>query len=218
GAQRAGTTWWYRLIKTHPQVEAASKELHYFDAFWLSGEAHPHPYSDYFPRPPGKVAGEWTPRYMADHWTPPLLATAAPRARLLVSLRDPVDRYVSGLGLRATATSKPRRANAASDGSGGPFANRPVTVSLYRSLYGAQMRHLRRHFPAAQIMVLQFERCVLDPRTELRRTYEFLGLDPNWHPRGIKRVVNATRARVDVPEDDRRAVAAFLEDDVRQLA
>ena len=34
---------------------------------------------------------------MYDAWVPPLLAKAAPDAKILTILRDPVDRYISGL-------------------------------------------------------------------------------------------------------------------------
>src|SRR5213595_3311651 len=38
GAQRCGTSWWYRgTIRSHPQVVRIAKpgkELHYFDRFW----------------------------------------------------------------------------------------------------------------------------------------------------------------------------------------
>ena len=36
---------------------------------------------------------------MWDFWTPPMLRVAAPEARLLVLLRDPLDRFVSGLAI-----------------------------------------------------------------------------------------------------------------------
>ena len=100
GAQRSGTTWWTALIADHPQVaRMVTKELHFFDDFANSG---PSPdvarqYARYFPRPPGRVAGEWTPRYMFDLWTPALLRRCAPDAKLLVLLRDPVERYRSHL-------------------------------------------------------------------------------------------------------------------------
>ena len=50
-----------------------------------------------FPRPAGGVTGEWTPRYMYDHWSLRLLRRAAPEARILVILRDPIERYRSAL-------------------------------------------------------------------------------------------------------------------------
>ena len=51
---------------------AMAKELHFFDRCWESGFAASDIalYARYFPRPGGALAGEWTPGYMIDFWTP----------------------------------------------------------------------------------------------------------------------------------------------------
>ncbi len=102
GAQRSGTTRWFDLIVAHPQVTAplaTRKELHYFDRFHSDAftARDAMDYSEYFPRPEGTLTGEWSPSYLASPWAPAMLASAAPKTRLLVLLRDPVERYLSGL-------------------------------------------------------------------------------------------------------------------------
>ena len=100
GVQRAGTTWWYRLLCDHPSIQRTrGKEAHFFDGYFgrefsdLDAEA----YHRLFPRPRGSLIGEWSPRYLHDFWTPALLRRAAPEAKILVLLRDPLQRYQSGL-------------------------------------------------------------------------------------------------------------------------
>ncbi len=171
GAQRSGTTRWFDLIVAHPQVTApmaTRKELHYFDRFhsdaFTAREAMA--YSEYFPRPEGALTGEWSPSYLASPWAPAMLASAAPQARLLVLLRDPVERYLSGLQRHyrvARARGEPLNATAPLD-------------AFARGLYHSQLTHLLRRFARAQVLVLQYERVSTEPRSELRRTYEFLGL------------------------------------------
>ena len=105
GAQRSGTSWWHGLIETHPHVHALGwpfKELHFFDE---RRDADARAYHELFRRPRGRLAGEWTPRYMYDAHTPALLRRAAPDARLLVMLRDP-DR---AFPFRVRARARPRR-------------------------------------------------------------------------------------------------------------
>ena len=102
GAQKAGTTWWFALIASHPGVaqrDDIHKERHFFDRFAARsfGAEQCTQYHGWFPRPAGMVTGEWTPDYMHLGWVPSLLADAAPRTRLLVLLRDPVERFQSGL-------------------------------------------------------------------------------------------------------------------------
>jgi len=101
GSARSGTTWWDGLINAHPRVSRLSttpKEVHFFDSRWAHdlAQADIAAYHALFARPTGHVAGEWTPGYMLDAWTPALLRRAAPEALLLVLLRDPVERFRSG--------------------------------------------------------------------------------------------------------------------------
>src|SRR5262249_46493046 len=101
GTQRAGTSWWHRLVLAHPGVYRrpdARKELHFFQlGAATNGIESPAAYHASFPRPPATITGEWTPRYIYDPWTPRLLRAVAPDAKLLVLLRDPVARFVSGI-------------------------------------------------------------------------------------------------------------------------
>jgi hypothetical protein len=64
---------------------------------------------------------------------------------------------------------------------------------FHRGLYAGQLRRVLECFPRGQILVLQYERCVADPLSELRRTYAFLGLDPvDFVPSSIERHFNRT--------------------------
>jgi Sulfotransferase domain len=184
GVQRCGTTRWFDLIASHPEVAqpGSRKELHYFDRFFLGGytQADTSTYHQYFPRPQACKTGEWTPLYMSAPWVPRLLAAAAPQARLLVLLRDPIERYVSGLA-HQTEVSHKRAA---------PPSNSMPLEQFARGLYHAQLLELLRHFERSQILILQYERCTREPLPEPRRTFEFLGLadveftpDLEAHPR-----------------------------------
>ncbi len=204
GVQKAGTTWWYRLITRHPGVVSRGhpKELHYFDLladrFTPADAAR---YSQWFPRPPGAITGEWTPRYMADDHTPAQLAMAAPDARLLVLLRDPVERYISGVTMQVARGWPPDDANA-----------------IRRGLYASQLERLYEWFAPEQVLALQYERCVEHVVGELARTYRFLDLDPDFVPRSVGRRINiATRPAVAVDPDRIRALVAQYEPDVTRL-
>lgn len=173
GAQKAGTSWWNRLIEAHPDVVSAGglkKELHFFDRSWETpfDEADIGRYQRYFPVPEdgGKVAGEWTPGYLIDFWAPGLIARAAPGARILVLLRDPVDRFRSGL-THQLATSRD------------PLKHRDIQGAFQRGIYAPQLRRVLAAFPAEQVWVGQYEACRADPAAELARTYAFLGLAPH---------------------------------------
>lgn len=170
GTARSGTSWWDQLIGAHPRVTrlpGRAKELHFFDDRWQHGlgEQDVERYHAFFARPESSLSGEWTPGYMLDAWTPALLRRAAPDARLLVLLRDPVERFRSGRTLaehRFTVGSTARAA---------------ANAAFNRGLYADQLQRLWAAFPRQQVLVLQYEQCVADTRVQLLRTYAFIGLD-----------------------------------------
>ena len=59
-----------------------------------------------------------------------------------------------------------------------------------RGIYADQLQRLWNAFPREQVLVLQYERCVADPASELRRTYAFIGLEPEV-PAGLAAVALA---------------------------
>jgi hypothetical protein len=171
GTARSGTTWWDGLIAAHPDVARAPgvpKELHFFDERWAEDldDGAIAAYHAFFARPPGKRAGEWTPGYMLDAWTPRLIRAAAPDARLIVLVRDPVERFRSGRTLAENRFAVGSTARAAANAAFG------------RGLYADQLLRLWRSWPREQVLVLQYERCLSDARAELRKTFAFLDLDP----------------------------------------
>jgi hypothetical protein len=171
GTARSGTSWWDELINTHPRVRRLAttpKETHFFDQLWQEG-LRPGDVARYhalFARPQGAIAGEWTPGYMLDAWTPALLRQAAPEARLLVLVRDPVERFRSGRTLAENRFTVGSTARAAAN------------AAFSRGLYADQLLRLWRAFPPEQVLVLQYEQCVADPGRLLERTFRFLGLGP----------------------------------------
>lgn len=210
GAQKAGTSWWFNLLLRHPGAYHPGdvhKERHYFARFWSEpfGPEDTPTYHRWFPRPEGRLTGEWTPVYMVQFWVPPLLREAAPDAKILVLLRDPVERYRSGL---THAADRAQRDDP-----------RIATDAMLRGLYGAQLAWLRRTFGADRMLVQQYERCRAQPASELARTYRFVGLDDGFVPETFTEQVNPTRG-VKVPLDDRRRaeLVEVYRDDVAALA
>lgn len=212
GAQKAGTSWWNALIQAHPDVVNAGgqpKELHFFDRSWETpfGDDDAHRYQRYFPVPPGKVAGEWTPGYLIDFWTPELVARAAPEARILVLLRDPIERFRSGL-THQLATSRKR------------IGHRDIQGAFQRGLYAPQLRRVLAAFPREQVFIGQYEACRADTPGQLERTYRFLGLQP-FEPgaNALEGEVNPTTCqKYEAPPALRTALQAGYGADLAQVA
>ncbi len=209
GVQRSGTTWWLTQIRSHPHVASrpdSPKEVHFFDRFFGAdfSDEHLHQYHQFFPRPPGGVSGEWTPCYMYFPWVPPLLAHAAPESKILVMLRDPVERYRSGFTYQLNRDA-PAHALVAAD-------------ALSRGLYHAQLSRVLQHVARDRLLVLQFEECVRNPSQALRRTYEFLGLDADFVPPGLGQVRHQARGeKIPMTDGVRAQLATLYQHDTTQL-
>jgi Sulfotransferase family len=203
GALGSGTGWWHKLLLAHPEIRAPEdgrRALHHFDRFCATEmtDVDIAAYHAHFPRREGTITGEWTGRYLFDPWTPPLLKRAAPEAKLLVLLSDPIERY------RATFADR--------------LAKREGDETIYmadvvdRRSYASQLARLDRFFDPAQVLVLQYERCRRDPAGEYRRTLEFLGVrDTAFLPRRVlgrrAALAVAVARRLPLPGATRRKVA-----------
>jgi hypothetical protein len=216
GVQRAGTTWWYRLLCDHPSIQRArAKEAHFFDGYFGRefSDSEVGAYRRLFPRPRGSLIGEWSPRYLHDFWTLALLRKAAPEAKILVVLRDPLQRYQSGLRHELAAVDRAVRR-----GRRPHFGAMAANESLSRSLYSRQLEALLEQFDRDQVLVLQFERCVQDPAGELRRTYEFLGVEPVDHvPEALNERVGGAHPRSEITDEVEDAAGQMIRRDATRL-
>jgi hypothetical protein len=202
GAQKAGTTSLYAYLCAHPDVlPAARKEVHYFDLNHARGERW---YRSMFPlradlevraRRAGHrvVTGEASPYYLFHPLAAERAASTVPGTRLVVLLRDPVQRAWSHyrhevaagrepLGFTEALDAEPGRLDGADDAvrAGGP----PDLVRghrwysyVARGLYADQLRRWLEVFPREQLLVLTAEDLFTEPRREWARTAGFLGLD-----------------------------------------
>ena len=178
GTMAAGSLWWHGLLLEHPGVEPRPEDergLHFFERF-CGREMTAEDVAEYhaaFPRTDGRIAGEWTQRYAFDPWTPLLLHRAAPDAKLLMLVSDPIDRY---------------RKKLASVLREGPDEEQYAMSDMAaRGRYATQLRNLLAFYPREQILVLQSERCVADPVPQYRRMLEYHGLRTDFVPERLAR-------------------------------
>jgi hypothetical protein len=220
GAQKSGTTWWQGLVESHLQVVRPGgqrRELHYFDHFWdrWPSDAQFARYERYFPRPEGSLVGEKTPGYLYQPWVAPMLAHAAPGAKLIVLMRDPVERFISGLGLLARSGALKGEVGAGDLGT----REHRIVEAMERGRYAAQLEWWLRHFPREQLLLLQYERCVADPQGQLTRTFSFLGLPGQPAPAAeVARARKRSSTHVALPDAMRRLLGSYYAADAIRLA
>jgi hypothetical protein len=209
GAAKCGTTSLFDWICLHPLVARPStngqprKELLFFDYNFHRGKDW---YRMHFPlererrefeREHGRpfLTGEATASYLTGHWVPGRVRQVAPDVKLIVTLRNPIDRAYSAFQMSrrerleecesfedAIALEPERLAGELERVRSDPRYNPPLPPPLgywsylHRSRYADHVERWLEVFPREQILFLEFEDLVADPRGALDRTHAFLGL------------------------------------------
>jgi hypothetical protein len=143
-----------------------------------------------------------------------MLAHAAPGARLIVLMRDPVERYASGLGLLE------RSGALKGEIGGGEIGMREhrITEAMERGRYADQLEWYLRLFPRDRFLLLQYERCAADPQGQLDRTLAFLGLPPHVvSAEEIARERKKSSSRPVVPPEIRALLRDYYATDIERL-
>lgn len=191
GAQKAGTTTLHHWLAQHPDlVLPGEKELHYFS---LHSQRPPNWYAASFPRcSASQKLGEVTPYYLFHPHAPERIAQLLPNARLIVLLRDPVERALSGyfhsrrlgleaLEIEAAFAAEEQRLAGADALLAPPGASHPSHQHhsyLNRSQYERQLARYQQWFPPSQLLLLRTEDLFEDPQREWQRILSFLGVTP----------------------------------------
>ncbi|GAB4148985.1 MAG: hypothetical protein Fur0021_09550 [Candidatus Promineifilaceae bacterium] len=201
GGQRCGTTSLYDYLTQHREiVPAARKEIHYFDNHYDRGAAW---YRAFFYRAAVRrvfgpcLTGEATPYYLFHPHAAARLAANVPAARLIVMLRNPIDRAYSHylhevrlgqetLPFAAAAAREAERVQTTVDALQPPgahdLAHQHFTY-LSRGLYAAQLRTWQRYFAREQMLIIISESFFTQPGQALAKCLAFLGVqDTNWQP------------------------------------
>ena len=182
GAKKCGTTFLYDLLSRHPYVEpAAKKELHYFDI--LADEESIEWYRRCFPPPRWKdgrrtITGEATP-YWGKHRVPERIAKVLPQARLIVLLRNPVDRAYSDYEQARRKGWETRTFEEAIEAEKTQTHARRKYLS--RSTYVDHLLRWSQYFADEQMLVLKSEDLFECTQDTIERVLEFLDL-PKWEP------------------------------------
>ncbi len=192
GSQKAGTTSLYNVLRQHPQIYMPeTKEINFFfrSEVWQRGVEH---YQGYFENVPETVKawGEASPGYICHPAAPERIEGIMPEVRLILVVRNPIERAYSQYWDNRRHLSEPRH-----------FAE---VVDLYLSDYylpgalgyfsrGTYMRYIRKYlgfFQPEQLLALVFEDLVHDPAGFYRQIFEFLGVDPAFGEGNFARAYN----------------------------
>jgi hypothetical protein len=191
GAQRGGTTSLFHYLQGNPALSRALvKEVHYFDNYYRRG---PGWYKANFPAQTGDsrpLTYEATPYLFAPHAARRAHETV-PDAKLIVLLRNPIERAYSHYKLLISARRETRsfedalrdepadldddlKRIAVDEFFHSPRVNR--YGYLAKGLYLDQLMTWQTYFPRERFLILRSEDLFADPNDVLRQIADFLGI------------------------------------------
>jgi len=214
GVQKGGTTALFDYLGDYTDIAlSAFKEVHFFDddaRDWATPDYEP--YHAQFADPGGRPCGEATPIY--TYWPGSLERIAAynPAMRLIVVLRDPVQRawshwrmeYARGTETQPFAWCIRQGRQRLFDAL--PWGCHREFSYVERGFYGEQMERLFELFPRDQALVMKSDDLRSDPAPVLARVRTFLGL-PDDAPQPAGREIHVGQ-QIDYPSE---LVAADVE-------
>lgn len=217
GTQKGGTTSLHRLLSQHPKVFLPEcKEVHYFS---LHDNQSLRWYSEhYLTASPYQLRGDITPYYLFHPRAPKQIRKTLPQAKLIVLLRNPVERTLSQvfhaqrhgfetLNLEAALTAEVDRLNGANErlrARGSIDFNHQKHSYMSRSRYEEQLDRYEALFPRRQILILRSEDLFENTEQSWEQILRFLGLEKRPLPGRLERV-NAGRGEAELVPKSVRA-------------
>ena len=224
GAQKAGTTSLFSWLIQHVDVVGPRmKELHFFDRRWVDSKV-----GDYWADFPLRVhmnaaarvrrrtvvTGEATPYYLFHPLVPQRVHSVLPDVKLVVVLRDPVQRAIShywhevnhgreSLSLEDALAAEPDVIAPDLDRvARGQEPSRLLPAKSYvaRGCYAEQLDRWAVLFSPSQMLILSFAELVSQPLSVDRKTLEFIGVDPDASPAPEFETQNAGSRKPTRPE------------------
>ncbi|MFT4572557.1 MAG: hypothetical protein ACI8TX_001242 [Hyphomicrobiaceae bacterium] len=239
GPQRTGTTWLHANLRWHPEIFMAEpKEIFFFNR--LSERKHPKFvtndlgwYLRFFRPSPAlwvyehlmalqhhgriyrpRVRGEASASYaaMSDELIAEL-AVLGPKSRILMMVRDPVERAWSH-AKKDLVRNRDRKMEDVSDAEWQAFFSDPYQL---RCAHASRMlEHWRAHFPAQQVLAARYNDVSERPESLLTETMTFLGVSsgPRYIGALARETVNPT-PESRIPEKHRAFLEEILDDAVQ---
>ena len=189
GAMKAATTWVQAQLSQHPDIFVPEIEPHFFTRDHGRGWEW---YRSLFPdeKAQGTLWGEKTADYFAQPEAAEHIAREYPDARLVLQLRNPIDRAYSDYKMlyrRGTVTGPPEDYLTSLDN--------PQPRFLDGGLYAAHLKRWLDLFPRDQMLAFTFEDVRTEPQETIAKVCNHIGADLHYDPDFAKRKQNDSSAQ-----------------------
>lgn len=185
GAQKSGTSWLYKCLMEHPEIcTTKEKEIHYFNKHYSNGVDW---YENHFSNCGGKTSGEFSTLYLSDKDVPERIYDYNKDIKIIVSLRNPVDRAYSHYNHIKSLNLAP--------GENIQEVIKKYPEMIENGMYGKYLAKYFELFPRDQILILFYDDLNKEPLNFVKKIYSFLEVDESFVPSGINSKYHSTKVR-----------------------
>lgn len=188
GVQKAGTTWLYKMLEAHPDIGmifSDEKDTRFFTCFYDRGYAW---YERHYEKITEKVKGEFSTSYFYSQDATDRIFNYLPGIKLIVSLRNPVDRIISNHRHQVQLGFASGKLEDIAAG----IANNPTYIE--QCMYYKHLSRWIQRFGKENVLVILFDDIKENPGQVCRNMYRFLGIDDNFLPVNFNVIQNPTRS------------------------
>lgn len=206
GAAKSGTSSLYSYLVQHPEVFLpAVKEPNYFAyrgmpldtggpkaADMLEKLLHKKTVTRldeykalYSPAKTGQTSGDCSPRYLYYPNAPEAIHELIPEARIVMILRNPIDRAYSHYLMNRQRDLEPEDLFL----QAAHLENERIEQGwgwdwhyLQVGMYGQQLQRYYKRFPAENILIILHDELVADVQGVVRKIFQFIGVDEDFLP------------------------------------
>lgn len=180
GAPKCGSTWLFEALSGHPEVSLyPGKYTHFFKDFYEKGLSWYESQFDSVDDTP--VVGDFETSYMFYDDVVSRIADTYPAAKLVVSLRNPVDRDWSAYKFMKSTSQIGEHVNLAD-----AMDTAPDFLTLCSS-YGSGVERLYKNFDKNQVLILFYDELRSDSASYMAKVYSFLGIDEDHIPQNLNK-------------------------------
>jgi len=198
GAMRSGTTWLTKCIDSHPDmfIPPAKKEINFFNLFSKESSTGQQQmwnyskgidwYEEHFSQAnKEQKTGEYSPHYLCDQESPKLIHKNYPNVKLILSLRNPIDRAFSHYQYIR------RYANVPNTFEEALYKNLGYKY-LQNGLYGKYLENYLNLFDKEQIHIIFFEDIKNKKYKLISKLYSFLEVEHNFISPILSKKINTS--------------------------
>jgi len=227
GVQKAGTTAIHDFLAQHPHIALLRDQaLHFFDKEEHFGSSPTGPFTEadygillgnFDPGWRWRVAGEVTADYLYYPRALERIARYNPKMKLIISLRNPVERAFSQWNMRRDKGQEPLAFLDAikRDQEIGIWQGPRGNAYLARSLYAPQLEKVSQLFPREQVFIIKYENFRTDPFPLLDRMFDFLGVPRKSRLKNKQRNVGSYSRKL--TSEEREYAGGIFDEDIAKI-